>query len=56
VLGPLVAGFIFDYIGVPAPFLFAALLLLGAFVAARNLRRKPNLTAQTAPQVARPSH
>ena len=56
VLGPLVAGFVFDYIGVPAPFLFAALLLLGAFIAARNLRHKPNQAAQSAPQMARPSH
>ena len=56
VLGPLVAGFIFDYIGVPAPFLFASLLLLGAFLAARNLRRKPDQAVQTAPQVPRPSH
>jgi DHA1 family tetracycline resistance protein-like MFS transporter len=38
VVGPLIAGLVFDYAGVPAPFLLSALLLLGAYVAARSLR------------------
>ena len=43
VLGPLVAGVLFDRLGVPAPFLFAALLLLGAFFVSRNLQQQPDV-------------
>ncbi len=38
VLGPLLAGFAFRYLGVPAPFLLASALLLLAYLVARNLR------------------
>ncbi|MEA2725390.1 MAG: transporter, family, tetracycline resistance protein [Gemmatimonadales bacterium] len=40
VLGPLAAGFVFDRIGVPAPFLFAAVLLGGGFLVTRGLKRR----------------
>ncbi len=56
VLGPLAAGFAFDYIGVPAPFLLAAALLLASSVAALSLRQRPLQTSPTAASAARPSH
>jgi DHA1 family tetracycline resistance protein-like MFS transporter len=45
VLGPLAAGFAFDYLGVPAPFLLAAALLAGSYVLARGLKRAPQAIA-----------
>lgn len=39
VLGPLVGGFVFSALGVPAPLLLAAALLLGGYIAARSLRQ-----------------
>ena len=39
VVGPLIAGVVFDRLGVPAPFLLAAVLLLGAYAVTRQLRR-----------------
>lgn len=41
VLGPLIAGLIFDRLGVPAPFVFAAILLGLGFLTARGLRARP---------------
>ena len=41
VLGPLVAGLAFDQLGVPAPFLLAALLLLGSYLVSRRLKPQP---------------
>lgn len=40
VLGPLIAGLIFDRLGVPAPFVFAAILLGIGFFTARGLRAR----------------
>ncbi len=48
VLGPLLAGLAFAYIGEPSPFILASLLLLGAFAAASMLRRQPIMTMEPA--------
>jgi DHA1 family tetracycline resistance protein-like MFS transporter len=40
VLGPLLAGLVFDRLGVPAPFLLAAALLVSGFAIARGLRAR----------------
>ena len=56
VLGPLVAGFVFDQFGIPAPFLLAAVLLLGAFFASRSLKQKTGTSVSAAArQAPRPS-
>ena len=56
VLGPLVAGFVFDHFGVPVPFLLAAVLLLGALFASRSLKQKSGASvSRAARQAPRPS-
>lgn len=52
VLGPLIAGLIFDQIGVPAPFVFAAILLGFGFLTARGLRARRGVKPAPAGQAA----
>ena len=56
VLGPFVAGIVFDQVGVPAPFLFSALLLGGAYLVARQLKSPAvAASAATTRQATQPS-
>jgi DHA1 family tetracycline resistance protein-like MFS transporter len=48
VLGPLIAGLIFDFIGIPAPFVLAALLLIAAYLFARGLKGSNTVVSPTA--------
>ena len=56
VLGPLAAGLAFNYLGVPAPFLLAAVLLVGAYLVARSLHGTVEPVGSSAPRAARSTH